>query len=395
MVYIISKSGKPLMPTERHGKAAYLLKSGKAKVVKREPFTIQLLYDTTEHTQDVTLGIDTGYQNIGFSAVTDKQELISGEVKLDSNMSKRLQDKAMFRRTRRSKLRYRKPRFLNRVKPEGWLPPSIQRRFDTHLTLINKLKAILPISKVTVEVANFDIQKIKNPDIYGINYQQGDLYNYQNIKSYLIAREKGLCQLCNKKYSKTDPWKTHHIIPTSQGGTNTPSNLSLLHKRCHGKLHKEHLEHLLKANKQYKESTFMSIIRWKFKQALNCNITFGNITFVNRNKLELEKSHINDAFVIAGGEHQLRTKSYQVSQRRKNNRRLQIQRRDGIRIRRQRYFHQAKDLVKYLSKIYEVSFGGKSYIGLKDIITGKSTYKVIKKLDPWILHRKTLIWQFV
>jgi len=375
-------------------KARVLLKLGKAKVAKREPFTIQLLYDTTEHTQPVNLGIDTGYANIGFSAITDKQELISGTVKLDNFMSKRLRDKAMFRRLKRKRLRYRQPRFDNRRRPEGWLPPSIQRRFDTHLTLINKLKAILPISKVTVEVANFDIQKIKNPDIQSTDYQQGDLYEYQNVKSYLIAREKGKCQLCSKVYSKTNTWKTHHIIPTGQGGTNIPSNFALLHESCHDKLHKKHLEHLLKANKQYKESTFMSIIRWKFKQVLDCNITFGNITFVNRNKLNLEKSHVNDAFVIAKGSTQSRVKSYQITQRRKNNRRLQIQRRDGIRIRRQRYFHQAKDLVKYLSKIYEVTQGG-TYIGLKDITTGETFSRTVKKLEPWILHRKTLIWRFI
>jgi len=394
MVYIISKSGKPLMPTKRHGKVAYLLKSGKAKVVKREPFTIQLLYDTTEHIQSVNLGIDTGYSNIGFSVVTEKQELISGTVKLDTNMSKRLQDRAMFRVSRRSKLRYRKPRFNNRVKPQGWLPPSIQRRFDIHLTLINKLKAILPISKVTVEVANFDIQKIKNPDIQGTQYQQGDLCNYQNVKSYLIAREKGCCQLCNKKYSKTDTWKTHHILPRSKGGTNSPSNLSLLHNSCHDRLHKQNLHHLLKKNKQYKESIFMSIVRWKFFD-LKFTITYGNITFVNRNKLNLEKSHVNDAFVIAGGLTQPRTKSYQITQRRKNNRRLQIQTKLGIRIRRQRYFHQAKDLVKYLGKIYEVCLGGKTSIGLKDTTKDKTFTRAIRKLDSWILHRKTLIWRFI
>jgi len=394
LVYVLNKHGKPLMPC-KPAKARHLLRDKKAKVIKREPFTIQLLYGSSGYMQRVNLGIDTGYQNIGFSAMTEKQELISGEVKLDNFMSKRLLDRKMFRKNRRNRLRYRQPRFDNRVKSKGWLPPSIQRRFDTHLTLINKLKAILPITNTIVEVANFDIQKIKNSDIQGTQYQQGDLYNYQNIKSYLISREKSKCQLCNKIYSKTNPWKTHHIIPRSKGGTNMPSNLALLHKSCHDKLHKEHLEHLLKKNKQYKESTFMSIVRWKFFD-LKFNITFGNITFVNRNKLKLEKTHANDAFVIAGGSTQLRTKSYQVVQRRKNNRRLQMSRRRyGISVRRQRYFHQAKDLVKYLGKIYEVWLGGKTMIGLKNITTGKCFYKIIRKLDPWILHRRTLIWNFI
>ena len=110
-VFVVSKSGKPLMPTKRLGKVRRLLKSGKAKVFRYEPFTIQLLYDTTEYTPDVTLGVDAGYQTIGFSATTKNEELISGELELLSSMSERLKERAMYRRMRRARKRYRPPYF--------------------------------------------------------------------------------------------------------------------------------------------------------------------------------------------------------------------------------------------------------------------------------------------
>ena len=121
MVYVISKDGKPLMPTERRGRVRHLLKQGLAKVVRRDPFTIQLLYDTTTYTQKTTLGIDIGYNHIGFSVVTDKKELICGEVKLRNDISELIKERKMYRKLRRSRLRYRKPRFNNRKRKEGWL----------------------------------------------------------------------------------------------------------------------------------------------------------------------------------------------------------------------------------------------------------------------------------
>jgi hypothetical protein len=167
MVYVISKEGKPLMPTKRHGKIRVLLKNNLVKVVKRKPFTIKLLYDTTNYIQPVTLGIDSGYTYIGFSATTEKEELISGECTLLKGQSERLKEKSMYRKQRRSRLRYRTPRFDNRTIPKGWLAPSIQHKYESHLRFIAYLQSILPISKIIIEVANFDVQKIKNPKISG------------------------------------------------------------------------------------------------------------------------------------------------------------------------------------------------------------------------------------
>jgi hypothetical protein len=124
VVYVISVTGKPLMPTERHGKVRRLLKSGKARVVRRTPFTIQLLYKTTEHTQPVTLGVDPGYGNVGLSAVTDRWEVFRAEANIRTDIPELLEERRSYRRARRSrKTRYRKPRFDNRVrtKHKGWL----------------------------------------------------------------------------------------------------------------------------------------------------------------------------------------------------------------------------------------------------------------------------------
>ena len=139
MVYVLSQTGKPLMPTS-NAKARILLKQGKASVKTVKPFTIQLTYTTTEYTQKVTLGVDSGYLNIGFSAITDKKELISGEVKLLKGMSDRITEKSMYRTIRRGRLRHRKPRFDNRKRKEGWLAPSIQHKLDSHIRFINRVE---------------------------------------------------------------------------------------------------------------------------------------------------------------------------------------------------------------------------------------------------------------
>lgn len=177
-------------------KARKLLKQGKAKVVKREPFTIQLLYATGETKQDITLGIDAGSKIIGLSATTDKQELFSAEVELRNDIVDLLSTRRENRRTRRNRLRYRKPRFLNRVhsKNKGWLAPSIENKIQTHFKIIQKVCSILPITNIIVEVASFDIQKIKNPEIQGIEYQQGEQLGFWNVREYVLWRDGHKCQ---------------------------------------------------------------------------------------------------------------------------------------------------------------------------------------------------------
>ena len=177
MVYVLNVNGQPLVPTDRHGKVKHLLKEGKAKVVKRCPFTIQLTYEVGNHCQPITLGVDAGSKMIGLSATTDTKEVYAGEVELRNDIVELLSTRRELRRSRRNrKTRYRACRRDNRkaTKQKGWLAPSIRHKINTHLKVVADLHKILPITKIIAEVAAFDIQKIKNPDIKGIEYQWGE-----------------------------------------------------------------------------------------------------------------------------------------------------------------------------------------------------------------------------
>ncbi len=325
-VYVLNMRGKPLMPTTP-GKAKKLLKEGKAKVVKRTPFTIQLKYATGETKQEVTLGVDSGYENIGISAITEKKELYSAEVKLRTDMLKLNSERRQYRRARRGrKTWYRQPRFLNRKKPEGWLAPSIQHKLDSHIKLINKVKELLPITKIVIEVAAFDIQKIKNPEISGIEYQNGVQKDSWNVREYVLHRDNHTCQACKGK-SKDPILNSHHLVSRQIGG-DAPDNLLTLCETCHDKVSKGKLKLNVKIPTGFKPETFMSIVRWKLVNMLRdagniVNHTYGYITKTNRITLGLDKSHNTDAFVIAGGTMQERSSiNFLIKQIRKCNRKL-------------------------------------------------------------------------
>ena len=182
------------MPTARHGKVRHLLERGKAKVIKRCPFTIQLLYETNHYVQEITLGVDAGSKTIGLSATSERKEYYAGEVKLRNDIVDLLSTRRELRRTRRNrKTRYRKPRFDNRKRKDKWLAPSVQQKVDTHISAVQKVKKILPISHVVVEVAAFDIQKIKNPKIKGTEYQQGEQLGFWNVREYVFFRDGHIC----------------------------------------------------------------------------------------------------------------------------------------------------------------------------------------------------------
>jgi hypothetical protein len=327
IVYVVSKSGKPLMPTKRLGKVRRLLKSGQANVFRYESFTIQLLYETTEYTQDVTLGVDAGYQTIGFSATTETQELIAGELELLSLMSERLKARAMYRNNRRSRTRYRPPRFNNRRRPKGWLAPSIQHKLSSHIRLVDILGSILPITKIYVEVANFDIQAIKNPEISPIGYQQGEQAGFWNLREYILHRDGHKCQNPNcKNRAKELYLSVHHIGYWKKDRTDRPSNLITLCTKCHSP--KNHLPKGLlygwqPAVKSFKAETFMTTVRWRLTNELSATHTYGYITKSGRIALTLPKTHYNDAFVIAGGSTQKRATPIQMGQKRRNNRKLE------------------------------------------------------------------------
>ena len=379
-VYVLNMRGQPLMPTTPR-KARILLKEEKAKVVKRTPFTIQLNYATGEAKQEITLGIDSGYENIGLSAITGKKEVYSADVKLRTDMVKLNSERRQYRRARRNrKTWYREPRFLNRKKPEGWLAPSIQHKLDSHIKLITKVKELLPVTKIVIEVAAFDIQKIKNPGISGTGYQNGVQKDSWNTREYVLHRDNHTCQACHGK-SKDPILETHHIISRQIGG-DAPDNLLTLCQTCHDKVSNGKLKLDIKPPKGFKPETFMSIVRWKIVnklKELNNEVfhTYGYITKYDRIALGLPKSHTNDAFVIAKGTEQIRQEhEYLIQQVRKCNRKLFRGDRSHIKNTAARIIHRFQRFDKVLwNKIECFVFGRR--------ITG---YFDLRKLDGTKIH---------
>jgi len=319
-VFVKNKRCEPLMPCSPR-KARVLLKEGKAKVVQRTPFTIQLTISTGETKQAITLGVDSGFTHVGLSAVSDKEELFSADVSLRTDIVKLNSERAMYRKTRRSrKTRYRKPRFSNRTRTKGWLAPSIQHKLDSHKKLISMVKRLLPITKTIIEVAAFDIQKIKNPEILGISYQNGDMTGFWNVREYVLHRDSHKCQAPRCNY-KDKILNVHHIVSRQTGG-NRPNNLITLCETCHNKHHKGKINLKIKRTNGFRAESFMSMVRWRLTNETNSSHTFGYITKSNRISAGLGKSHANDAFIIAGGVNQTQTQPLIIKQVRKCNRKL-------------------------------------------------------------------------
>lgn len=321
MVYVLNKENKPLMPCSNR-KARILLKQNKAIVVKRTPFTIKLIYGSSGYKQEITLGIDAGSKTIGVSASTSKKELYAGEVELRNDIVNLLSTRREQRRSRRNrKTRYRAPRFNNRVsgKKPGWLAPSINNKIDSHITIINNVCSILPVSKIIVEVASFDIQKIKAIETgksvpVGTDYQAGEQLDFWNVREYVLFRDNHLCACCKCKAKSGDTEEikikrkilnVHHIESRKTGG-NAPNNLITLCEVCHDDYHKGKIKLNIKRGTKYNDAAFMGIMRWslynKLKETYNIPVqmTYGYITKNTRIKYKLPKTHRIDALCISG-----------------------------------------------------------------------------------------------
>lgn len=314
MVYVLDKEGKPLMPTMRHGKVRRLLRDEKAHVVRLQPFTIQLDYESTTYRQEVSLGIDAGSVHIGVSATTEKKELFAAEVVLRTDIVKKLASRLEMRRTRRNrKTRYRKPRFGNRRRKDGWLAPSVRNKVDGHLKVIRMVHRILPVTKTTIEVAQFDAQKIKNDTIQGVEYQQGEQMGFWNVREYVLARDGHKCQHC-KGRSKDPILNVHHLESRKTGG-NAPNNLITLCETCHKAYHRGEFELKVKRGTSLRDAAFMNIMRRavynKAKAEFgNVHMTYGYITKHTRIENGIEKTHCTDAFCISRNVKAVRSGSY-------------------------------------------------------------------------------------
>ena len=310
LVYVLKQNGQPFMPTERFGKVRRLLKEGKAKVVRREPFTIRLLYKPeTDVVQECYCGVDTGSRHIGVAVVGNDRVLYQSQIELRSDIKKKMDARRASRRSRRNrKTRYRKKRFLNRrnsIKNDR-LPPSVKHKVQSHIDEIEFCKKILPVSDLILEVSQFDTALMKNPSLINEKvkhwgYQQGFNYGYSSRRSAILHRDNYTCQRCGKKNCRLE---VHHIKFRRNGGTDDEENLITLCKECHDGVHTGtiFLNKKPKKSKGLKHATHMSIIRSQLlKKYPDAIETFGFVTSENRNYLKLEKDHYIDACVIASG----------------------------------------------------------------------------------------------
>ena len=310
LVYVLKQNGQPFMPTSRFGKVRRLLKEGKAKVVRREPFTIRLLYEPeTDVVQECYCGVDTGSKHVGVAVVGNDRVLYQSQTELRDDIKRKMDARRQARRFRRSrKTRYRKPRFLNRrnsIKKDR-LPPSVKHKVQAHIDEIEFCKKILPVSDLILEVSQFDTALMKNPSLINENvkhwgYQKGFNYGYSSRREAVLHRDNYTCQCCGKKNCRLE---VHHIKFKSNGGTDDEENLITLCEDCHKGVHTGTvvLNKKPKKSKNLKYATHMSIIRsWLLKIYPNAIETFGFVTSENRHRLNLEKDHYIDACVIASG----------------------------------------------------------------------------------------------
>ena len=316
MVYVLNRYGKPLMPTIRYGRVRRLIRKGLAVVVDCRPFTIQLNYDTPNGVQEVSLGVDAGTKHVGFSATTKKKVLFEAELLLRSDIVEKLSTRREFRRARRNrKTRYRKSRFLNRTrsKKPGWIAPSVRQKVDSHIHWISKIRKFLPISKITVETAQFDTQLLKAleqglPLPQGTDYQKGDQLGFWNVREYVLFRDGHKCQYCKGK-SKDTKLHVHHIESRKTGG-DAPNNLITLCSACHAMYHLGEIELPKTARRgtSLRDAAQMGIMRKtlfnrlkeEIGEVIPCFDTYGYITKSTRSKYGLPKEHVIDARCISG-----------------------------------------------------------------------------------------------
>ena len=306
-VYVLDKNGQPLMPTQRFGKVRRLLRDKKAKVVKRCPFTIRLLYEPeTKIVQEVVLGVDTGSKHIGVACVGNDRVLYQAQVELRDDIKRKMDSRRMYRISRRfRKTRYRKARFLNRrnsIRKDRYCPTLVSK-FYGHEREIEFCKKILPIKDLILETGKFDTQLMEKPWLqeHRWAYQKGVNYGYANAREHALVRDRYTCQCCGKKNCRLE---VHHIVFRRNGGSDRLENLITLCEDCHKAVHLGEVELKLKGKRKstFRYATQMSIIRSmllkKYSDAIE---TFGFVTKANRENLGLNKDHYIDACVIASG----------------------------------------------------------------------------------------------
>ena len=231
--FVLSLQGDPLMPCS-NARARILIKKGKAKIFRLFPFTIQLTQTKTYNLQPVAIKFDPGASTTGVALVrldadrTHQTVLHLAELThRGQSIRKHMTQRAMFRRRRRSaNLRYRAPRFNNRTRRLGWLPPSLQSRVDNVASWLARYRKLAPITTIYVESVRFDMQALENPNIEGVEYQRGTLFGAE-LWEYLLEKWGRRCAYCDRQDIALE---AEHIVPKAAFGSNRVSNLTL---SCH------------------------------------------------------------------------------------------------------------------------------------------------------------------
>lgn len=312
-VFVLDTDKRPLDPVHP-GTARHLLDAGKAAVFRRFPFTLILKESCPDAlVQDLELKLDPGSKVTGIALKQGDKVIFGAELQHRGQQIKdALLSRRQLRRGRRNrKTRYRPARFLNRTRPEGWLAPSLQHRVDTVLTWVNRLIRFAPIQSLAQELVRFDLQLMQNPEISGVQYQQGKLQGYE-VREYLLAKWNRKCAYCSVE---NVPFEIEHIQPKSKGGSDRVSNLTIACHNCNqskgnrdirdflsGK--SDLLNRILKqAKSPLKDAAAVNSTRWALFNALKetglpVTTGTGGQTKFNRTRLELPKSHWLDAACV-------------------------------------------------------------------------------------------------
>ena len=311
MVFVLDPHQKPLMPcTEK--RARLLLERGRAVIHRHAPFTIRLKDRTTEESrcQPLRVKFDPGSKTTGMSIILEGAQgfkvIFLGEIEHKADIKARLDKRRVLRRGRRNrKTRYRKARFLNRKRPQGWLPPSLEARVNQTLQALAKIQKRAPITHLTVEHVKFDTQKLENPEISGVEYQQGTLLGYE-VREYLLEKWGRRCAYCG---TSNVPLEVEHIIPKSRGGSNRMSNLTLACHACNQAKGQQTADEFGypniqdQARKPLRDAAMMNATRWRLyaqlkQTGLPVEGGSGARTKKQRLALKLPKEHYYDALCV-------------------------------------------------------------------------------------------------
>ncbi|MCX7255954.1 MAG: RNA-guided endonuclease IscB [Polaromonas sp.] len=317
--FVLDRGGRPLMPcTEK--RARLLLERGRARVHKMLPFTIRVVdrFAESGEFQALRFKLDPGSKTTGMALVRETAEYGVAVINLfelvhrGKQISEALTARRGHRRQRRSHLRYRAPRFLNRGnKKSGWLAPSLQHRVDTSMAWVNRIQRYAPVSSISTELVRFDMQALENPEIEGVQYQQGTLTGYE-VREYLLEKWGRTCAYCG---AKNVPLQIEHIQPRSKGGSNRISNLALACQCCNQQKGATSIEDFLRkqperlkriqaqAKRPLKDAAAVNATRWALVNALKATglaveTASGGRTKFNRSQFNIPKTHALDAACV-------------------------------------------------------------------------------------------------